>query len=183
MNTKNILFICGGTFDGLADIVGRRVGRNTLGFRAAAESQARRSPSELIAEAQPEDMVKYGLIPELVGRLPVFCALHDLDEDALVRILVEPKNALVKQYRKYFEMEGTDLQFTEESLREAARTAIRRKTGARGLRSVLEGAMLDLMFDLPSRTGLKECVITPEAMRKQGEPILVVEKSKKRKKG
>jgi ATP-dependent Clp protease ATP-binding subunit ClpX len=183
VNTKNILFICGGTFDGLGEIVARRLGRNTLGFHAKASSVGSQSKSDLIGRARPEDLVKFGLIPEMVGRLPVYCALDDLDEDALVRILVEPKNALTKQYQKYFEMEGTDLQFTEDSLRAAARSAIERKTGARGLRAVLEEAMLDIMFDLPSREGLKECVITPEAMLREGEPILVLETSKRRKKG
>ncbi len=183
VNTKNILFVCGGTFDGLEEIVARRLGRNTMGFHAKTASVDKRRKSDLVALARPEDFVKYGLIPELTGRLPVYCALEDLDEDALVRILVEPKNALTKQYQKYFEMEGTNLQFSEDSLRAAARSAIERKTGARGLRAVLEEAMLDIMFELPSRQGLKECVMTPEAMLKEGEPILVLETSKRRKKG
>jgi ATP-dependent Clp protease ATP-binding subunit ClpX len=183
VNTKSILFICGGTFDGLEEIVGRRIGKGALGFKAQAPVVAKQRKAELIAQAHPDDLIKFGLIPEMVGRLPVYCALEDLDEDALVRILVEPKNALTKQFQKYFEMEGADLQFTEESLRAAARTALERKTGARGLRSVLESAMLDLMYDLPSRPGLKECVMTPEAMLKQGEPIVVLEKNRKRKKG
>jgi len=183
VNTKNILFVCGGTFDGLEEIVARRLGRNAMGFHARIVSAGKKPKSELMAEARPEDFVKYGLIPELIGRLPVFCALEDLDEDALVRILVEPKNALTKQYQKYFEMEGTNLQFPEDSLRAAAKCAIERKTGARGLRAVLEETMLDIMFELPSRQDLKECVITPEAVRKEGEPILVLETSKKRKKG
>jgi ATP-dependent Clp protease ATP-binding subunit ClpX len=183
VNTKSILFICGGTFDGLEEIVSRRLGKNTLGFHAKGPSVAKQHKSQLLSQTRPEDLVKFGLIPEMVGRLPVFCSLGDLDEDALVRILVEPKNALTKQYKKYFEMEGTHLEFTEDSLRAAARTAVERKTGARGLRSVLENAMLDLMYDLPSKEGLKECVVTEEAMLKEGEPILVVEKSRKRKKG
>jgi len=183
VNTRSILFICGGTFDGLEEIVARRLGRNTLGFRAKGQRATRRDRGALIAETRPEDLVKFGMIPELVGRLPVFCSLEDLDEEALVRILVEPKNALTKQYAKYFEMEGTTLQFTEDSLKAAAKTAIERKTGARGLRSILEEVMLDIMYDLPSRQDLKECVVTREAMLKQGEPILVLEKSRKRKKG
>lgn len=183
VNTEKILFICGGTFDGLEELVARRLGRNALGFHAKGRGVTRRDKSQMIAQTRPEDLVKFGLIPEMVGRLPVVCGLEDLDEDALVRILVEPKNALTKQYQKYFEMEGTNLQFTEESLRAAARTAIERKTGARGLRSVLEEVMLDIMYDLPSVQGLKECVITPEAMLKKGEPILVLEKGRKRKKG
>ncbi|MCK4547395.1 MAG: ATP-dependent Clp protease ATP-binding subunit ClpX [Candidatus Eisenbacteria sp.] len=183
VNTRNILFICGGTFDGLEEIVSRRLGKNTLGFHAKGPSVAKQHRSQLMAQARPEDMVKFGLIPEMIGRLPVFSSLEDLDEDALVRILVEPKNALTKQYKKYFEMEGTDLQFTDDSLRAAAHSAVERKTGARGLRSVLEEAMLDIMYELPSKRGLKECTITREAMLKEGEPILVVEKSRKRKKG
>ena len=164
IDTTNILFICGGAFDGLVPIIESRIGKKTLGF--GAELQSARDPERVDAlkEVQPEDLTKYGLIPEFVGRLPVVVTLDGLDEDALVRILTEPKNALCRQYSKLLEMDGVQLSFEEEAIREIARKAIARKTGARGLRAIIEDIMLDTMFELPEMTDVNGCVIDADAV-------------------
>ncbi|RKY63313.1 MAG: ATP-dependent Clp protease ATP-binding subunit ClpX [Candidatus Latescibacterota bacterium] len=173
INTKNILFICGGAFGGLEKIVERRINRKVIGFGAQVYRKGDRSIGELLSHVEPEDLIEYGLIPELVGRLPVVCALDDLDEEALMEILVKPKNALVKQYQKYFEMEGIKLKFTDEALRKVVQLARRRGTGARGLRAIMENAMLDIMYKAPSMKDVKECIITEEVIERKAEPEYV----------
>ncbi|MFY9382199.1 MAG: ATP-dependent Clp protease ATP-binding subunit ClpX [Eubacteriales bacterium] len=168
INTENILFICGGAFDGLADVIGKRLGSNSIGFCSDIKSKKGKGTFH---DVIPHDLIKYGLIPELVGRLPVIVALDDLDEEALIRILSEPKNSLVKQYKKLFEMDGIKLEFEKSALRTAASLAIERNTGARGLRNILEKVMEPVMFDAPSLTGVVSVVITDAAMRGIGEPI------------
>jgi len=166
MDTTNILFICGGTFVGLENIIARRMGRKTIGFgsdpQAAAATDQR---NKLLQHATVDDVIEFGMIPELVGRLPVLSALHPLSEDDLVHIMTEPKNSLVKQYQKFFQLENAQLDFTPESLREIARIALSKDTGARGLRSVIEGLMFDIMYDLPEQEAGKSFVITPEVVR------------------
>src|SRR5262247_4649009 len=175
INTKDILFICGGAFDGLDRIVESRVGRTAMGFGAEIKSREDRRIGDLLAMAQPEDLLKYGLIPEFVGRLPVVATLHDLDEPALVRILKEPKNAIIKQYQKYFDLEKVRLKFTDDAVAAIAKEALKRGTGARGLRAILEEVMLEIMYELPSIQGLKECVITREVILSREQPLLVSE--------
>src|SRR5512140_2794109 len=173
INTKDILFICGGAFDGLEKIIEARTGRRQIGF--SAEELANGKASDLaknpFADVEPDDLLRYGLIPELVGRLPVTVPLQALDEDALVRILVEPRNALTKQYQRLFELEDVGLTFDPEALRAIARKAITRQTGARGLRAILESMMTDIMFDLPSRHDVREVIITPEAVTQGVSPM------------
>ena len=176
VDTSNILFICGGAFTGLETIIERRVGKKNLGF--GADHRGKKADSDLgamLAQVQPEDMIKYGLIPEFVGRLPVTATLHELDQDALMAILVEPKNALVKQYSRLFEMDGVRLKFTDPALHAIAKLALERKTGARGLRAILEEAMLDIMYDLPSLDDVEETVIKEEVIGGTGRPIIVYE--------
>ncbi|WP_118132483.1 ATP-dependent Clp protease ATP-binding subunit ClpX [Oceanicella sp. SM1341] len=173
VDTTNILFICGGAFAGLDRIISQRNKGTAMGFGADVKSNEDRRVGELFAELEPEDLLKFGLIPEFVGRLPVIATLTDLDEDALITILTEPKNALIKQYQRLFEMEDTKLTFTTEALRAIARRAIERKTGARGLRSILEDVLLDSMFELPGREGLEEVVVNEEAIRGEAKPMLV----------
>lgn len=172
IDTTNILFICGGAFDGLVPIIENRIGKKTLGF--GAEIQSRRDPArtDALKEVRPEDLTKYGLIPEFVGRLPIVVTLDGLDEDALVRILTEPKNALCKQYEALLDMDGVRLTFEEDAIRSIARQAIERKCGARGLRAIIEDAMLDTMFELPGMPDVNECVITEEAVN-GGKPTLI----------
>ncbi|MGX1899947.1 ATP-dependent Clp protease ATP-binding subunit ClpX [Thermolongibacillus altinsuensis] len=172
IDTTNILFICGGAFDGLETIIKRRLGKKVIGF--GAEAQGDVDEKNLLSKVLPEDLLKFGLIPEFVGRLPVITSLEQLDEDALVEILVKPKNALVKQYQKMLELDNVELEFEEAALREIAKRAIERKTGARGLRSIIEGIMLDVMFELPSRTDVQKCIITAETVRGEKEPTLVL---------
>jgi ATP-dependent Clp protease ATP-binding subunit ClpX len=183
VNTKDILFICGGAFEGLDKIVERRVGQKLLGFGADIKSKKERNTGEFMAMVEPEDLLRYGLIPELVGRLPVVGTLDSLDEDALVSILTEPKNAITKQYQKFFEMEGVKLDFTEDSLRAISLEAMSRGTGARGLRAVLEEAMLDVMYDIPSRSDVIGCTISKECIVASSPPLLTYrgEREKKRK--
>src|SRR5512144_1475248 len=175
VDTTNVLFICGGAFVGVDKIVEGRVGRTGIGFGAEIKSREERRVGDLLAMVQPEDMLKYGLIPEFVGRLPVVATLHDLDEGALVRILREPKNAIIKQYQKYFDLEKVRLKFTDDAVAAVAREAMKRGTGARGLRAVLEEVMLEVMYELPSLPALKECIITREVILNKDRPILISE--------
>ena len=175
VDTTNVLFICGGAFVGLDKIIEARVGRSGIGFGAEIKSREDRRVGDLLAMIQPEDLLKYGLIPEFVGRLPVVATLHDLDEPALVRILREPKNAIIKQYQKYFDLEKVRLKFTDDAVAAIAREAIKRGTGARGLRAILEEVMLEIMYELPSIPGLKECIITREVILNKDRPILISE--------
>jgi ATP-dependent Clp protease ATP-binding subunit ClpX len=173
VDTTDILFICGGAFHGLEKIIERRVGKRSMGFEASLGSRSEKPLGELLAQVQPEDLLKFGLIPEFIGRLPVVATLDELTEDDFVRILTTPKNALVRQYQKYFDLEKVTLKFTEGSLRAIAQEALHRKTGARGLRSILEEVMLDIMFELPSRNDIQECVITEEVVAKRQQPALL----------
>src|SRR5512132_1184401 len=175
VDTANVLFLCGGAFVGLDKIIENRVGRSGMGFGAEIKSREERRIGDLLAMIQPEDLLKYGLIPEFVGRLPVIATLHDLDDQALVRILREPKNAIIKQYQKYFDLEKVRLKFTDDAVAAIAREALKRGTGARGLRAILEEVMLEIMYELPSIQGLKECVITREVILNRERPILVSE--------
>ena len=180
IDTSNILFICGGAFDGLEKIIERRIGQKSIGFGADVKSREEKPIGDLLRQIMPEDLLKYGMIPEFIGRLPVVVALDALDEDALVRILVEPKNALVKQYQKFFEMDGVELEFTEEALRAIARKAMERKTGARGLRSIIENLLLDVMYELPSRDDVQKVIIN-EGCVLRGEPPTLVPAARKAK--
>jgi ATP-dependent Clp protease ATP-binding subunit ClpX len=179
VDTSNVLFIVGGAFCGLEQVIRRRVGVKGLGFGAKIEQKEEISLGELLARVEPQDLTRFGLIPEFVGRLPVIATLSDLSEDDLVTILTQPKNALVKQYQKLFDLEKVKLSFTRESLRATAREAMRRKSGARGLRAILEHAMLDIMYDVPYREGVKECKITDGVILNREPPLLSFEKEKK----
>ena len=178
IDTTNILFICGGAFDGLVPIIENRIGKKSLGFGAEIQSQRDPARTDALKDVRPEDLTKYGLIPEFVGRLPIVVTLEGLDEDALVRILTEPKNALCKQYEALLDMDGIRLTFEEDAIRSIAKQAIDRKCGARGLRAIIEDAMLDTMFDLPGMTDINECVITKEAVN-GGKPTLISGVSKR----
>ena len=177
IDTTNILFICGGAFDGLEKIIESRIGKKSLGFGAELHSEQEKDIGETLRQIRPEDLLKFGLIPEFVGRLPVVVTLDKLDEDALVRILTEPKNALVRQYTKLMRMDGVELEFTDEALRAIAHQAIERKSGARGLRAIIEGILLDIMFELPVREDVKKCVVTEETVLKHKEPELELDAS------
>ncbi|WP_373492023.1 ATP-dependent Clp protease ATP-binding subunit ClpX [Parasphingorhabdus sp.] len=181
VDTTNILFICGGAFAGLEKIIGDRLEGKSIGFGAHVAAPEERRVGELLAQGEPEDLLKFGLIPEFVGRLPVIATLEDLDVDALVTILQEPKNALVKQYRKLFELEDVGLTFTDDALVAVAKKAIERKTGARGLRSIVENILLDTMFDLPDFEGVDEIVIDKDVVAGTKEPVKVIAKSKAKK--
>ncbi|MDF2545310.1 MAG: ATP-dependent protease ATP-binding subunit ClpX [Anaerosolibacter sp.] len=181
IDTTNILFICGGAFDGIDKIIERRIGQKSMGFGADIQSNVKKDVGELLNRIQPEDLLRYGLIPEFVGRVPVVVTLHELDEEALVKILVEPKNALIKQYKKLFEMDNVELEMDEEALKAIAKKAIERKTGARGLRSIVENIMLDVMYDIPSRDDIEKCIVTRETVENNTEPTLVLSDAKKRK--
>ena len=176
VDTSNILFICGGAFVGLDQIIERRVGVKGMGFGADIQRKKDRRMGEVLAQAQAEDLLHFGLIPEFIGRLPVVATLGELDEDALVDILTTPKNALVKQYQKLFEFEDVRLRFTDGALREVAREALKRKSGARGLRAILENAMLDLMYELPSREDVEECIVNEDVIALGSEPLLVLKR-------
>jgi ATP-dependent Clp protease ATP-binding subunit ClpX len=173
VDTTNILFICGGAFGGLEQIIDRRLGGKNIGFGADIQTKKQRSLSELLRHVEPEDLLKFGMIPEFIGRLPIVTALEELDESALMDILSQPKNALVKQYRKLFDLDGVSLKFTDGALKAIASEAIRRKAGARGLRSILEGAMLDVMYEIPSRKTAREVVISEEVILKKSEPVVL----------
>jgi ATP-dependent Clp protease ATP-binding subunit ClpX len=173
VDTTNILFICGGAFSGLERIIAERGRSTSIGFGANVQAPDERRAGELLRNVEPEDLLKFGLIPEFVGRLPVLATLEDLDEDALVKILFEPKNALVKQYQRLFEMEDVQLTFADDALRGIARRAIARKTGARGLRSIMEGILLDTMFELPALDGVEEVVISSEVVEGKARPLYI----------
>ena len=173
IDTSNILFICGGAFVGLESIIERRIGVKGLGFGADIQSKADRPVGEILGAVQAEDLLRFGLIPEFIGRLPVVATLGQLDEAALMDILTKPKNALVKQYQKLFEFEDVRLRFTDGALRAVAKEALQRKSGARGLRAILESSMLDLMYELPSRDDVEECVVSEEVIEQGSEPLLV----------
>jgi ATP-dependent Clp protease ATP-binding subunit ClpX len=181
VNTKDILFICGGAFEGLEKIIEKRIGRKVMGFRAEIKSKSQKSYGEILSLIEPEDLLRFGLIPELVGRLPVVAPFHELNQDSLVEILTKPKNALVKQYQRFFDMEGIRLELTDEALRAAAKLAMKRGTGARGLRAVLEEAMLDVMYDLPSRTDVVACTITKEVILDKSPALLTFRGERKKK--
>jgi ATP-dependent Clp protease ATP-binding subunit ClpX len=174
VNTKNILFICGGAFQGLEKIVERRVGRNVLGFGREEEFTAREERAEFLGLVESQDLMQFGLIPELIGRLPVVTHMHELDRGAMIRILTEPRNALTKQYQKLLDMEDVELVFEPEALEAVADLAIERKTGARGLRSILENIMRDTMFEIPSQEDVRQVIITRDTVRKQAEPTVIL---------
>ncbi|UCF31164.1 MAG: ATP-dependent Clp protease ATP-binding subunit ClpX [bacterium] len=173
VNTDNILFICGGAFVGLEAVIEQRIGAKNLGFGADVKSPTEKDIGEILSQMQPEDLIRFGMIPEFVGRVPVVATLHDLDEESLVRILTEPKNALVKQYQKFFEFENTLLKFTDGALKAVSKEAIKRKSGARGLRAILEDVMLDIMYDLPSQPNVRECIANEDVVLRGADPILL----------
>ncbi|HHT01625.1 MAG TPA: ATP-dependent Clp protease ATP-binding subunit ClpX [Firmicutes bacterium] len=182
IDTTNILFICGGAFDGIERIIQNRIGEKAIGFGAEIRGRQDLSIGEILAKIQPEDLLKFGLIPEFVGRVPVIVSLDALDQEALERILLEPRNALVKQFKKMFDLDGIDLEFKDGAIRAIAEQALQRKTGARGLRSILEDIMLDVMYDIPSRGDVARCVVTEEVVTKGEQPLLVsVESESERK--
>jgi ATP-dependent Clp protease ATP-binding subunit ClpX len=176
VDTTNILFVCGGAFVGLEKIIEHRTGQKSMGFGAQIQGRRGKRISELLAEVQPEDLLRYGLIPELVGRLPVVAALHELDEKALVRILVEPKNAILRQYQKFFDFEHVKLTFTDDAISAVAQEAAKRETGARGLRAILEEIMLDIMYEVPSQSGIAECIVNRETVIERKAPIMLYKK-------
>jgi len=181
IDTTNILFICGGAFGGLEDVIENRVGKKTMGFGAQVQSRKEKDLGQLFDQILPEDLLKFGLIPEFVGRMPVVVTLQALDEEALVKILTEPKNSLTKQYKRLFELDGVDLEFDEDAILEVAKLALERNTGARGLRAIMESAMMDAMYQVPSMQNVHKCVVTKEAIRQTEQPRLIVAKPKPKK--
>jgi len=179
VDTSNILFICGGTFNGLEKIIQRRQGSKVMGFGAKISGREDKRIGEILPLVQPEDLIKYGLIPEFLGRLPVMATLDELSEETLIRILTEPKNALVRQFKMLFDFEGVNLRFTDSALKAIAREAVKRKSGARGLRSIIENCMLDIMYEIPSISNVKECVISEDVVLNKEDPILLYEQTKK----
>ncbi len=179
IDTTNILFICGGAFDGIEKIIKNRTGKQGLGFGAEVASKKDEDISKLLEKIEPHDLMKFGLIPEIIGRLPAIVSLDNLDEEALIRILVEPKNALVKQYKKLFELDNVNLEFDEEALREVAKIAVERKTGARGLRGVLEDVMTNIMFEIPSDESIEKVTITKSVINHEGQPVITRDKTRK----
>ncbi|MBX6721689.1 MAG: ATP-dependent Clp protease ATP-binding subunit ClpX [Dactylosporangium sp.] len=179
IDTTDILFICGGAFDGLEKIIQNRVGKKTIGFGSELVTRGQASVGEYLAQVMPEDLLRYGLIPEFVGRLPIVATLEALDETALTRILTEPKNALVKQYQKFLQLDGIELEFEDAALRAIAKKALERKTGARGLRAIIEDIMLDVMYDIPSRQDIIRCRVTEDVVLNGAEPELQFKKRKK----
>ncbi len=173
IDTSNILFICGGAFDGLRDIINNRIGHQIMGFRAEKIAKDDSALGEILRKVIPDDLLRYGIIPELIGRLPVIATLEPLETDSLVRILIEPKNSLVNQYKKLFQLDNVELSFTQDALKAIAKRAMERKTGARGLRSIIETLMLDLMFEVPSRDEIKKCIIDKNHVEKEGEISLL----------
>jgi len=182
IDTTNILFICGGAFDGIDKLISARTGSKNMGFGAEVRSKERKQIGELLRQILPEDLLKFGLIPEFVGRLPVVVTLDALDEPALVRILLEPKNALIKQYQKFLEIDNVQLEFKEDALDAIAKEALKRNTGARGLRAIIEGIMCNVMYEVPSRTDVSKCIVTKESVLNKEEPILVTVDRKAKKK-
>ena len=179
VDTSNILFICGGTFTGLEQVIQRRLGSKVMGFGAKIVKQEEKSIGETLKLVQPEDLIKYGLIPEFLGRLPVIATLGELNDSALIKILKEPKNALIKQFSKLMEMEGVNLRFTDSALSAIAKEASKRKSGARGLRAIIESCMMDIMYEIPSMENVKECVIGEDTVINKEDPILLFEQPKK----
>ena len=177
IDTTNILFICGGAFDGIEKQVENRIGKKTMGFGAEIRKSGERASAEVMAQVKPEDLLKFGLIPEFVGRLPVMITLSPLDEEALVRILTEPKNALVRQYRKMLDMDGVELEFTEGALRAVAQKALKRKSGARGLRAIIEETMMDAMYEIPSMDNVVKCVVNEESVRDGAKPEFIMDEA------
>lgn len=182
IDTTNILFICGGAFDGIDKIIGARTGKKTMGFGADVQSKEKKKVGEILRQILPEDLLKFGLIPEFVGRLPVIVTLDALDEEALIRILLEPKNALIKQYQKFLELDNVQLEFKEDALKAIAGEALKRNTGARGLRAIIEGIMRNVMYEVPSRTDIVKCTVTKDVVVHNEEPILVTVDRKGKKK-
>jgi ATP-dependent Clp protease ATP-binding subunit ClpX len=178
IDTTNVLFVCGGAFAGLEKVIERRMGRQGVGFMADVVSKADKDPGTIFTHVLPEDLLDFGLIPEFIGRLPVVSAVHNLDEGDLKRILTEPRNALTKQYQKFFQLDGVELVFAEEALGAISAKALERGTGARGLRSIIEESLMGVMFDLPSRTDVRKCVITKETIEKGIDPTLLTEADK-----
>ncbi|MGB8221708.1 MAG: ATP-dependent Clp protease ATP-binding subunit ClpX, partial [Polyangiales bacterium] len=176
IDTSNILFICGGAFVGLDDVIERRIGERTLGFGADIPSRKDKKIGELLERIEPEDLLRAGLIPEFIGRLPVIATLHELNEEALVDILTKPKNALVKQYQRLFEMDGVKLKFAQGALHEVARQALKRNAGARGLRAIMEKAMLDIMYEVPSQSDIREVAVSEEVIASGEKPLIVYAK-------
>ena len=183
IDTTNILFICGGAFAGVDDIIKKRTGEKLMGFGADVQSSTTKDIGAILRDILPEDLLKYGLIPEFVGRMPVIVTLHQLDEAALLSILTEPKNALARQYKRLFEMDGVELHFDEAALKAVAQKAIDRKTGARGLRAILEEAMMDIMYDIPSRSDVVSCTVTKETIERTQPPLLKLREEKRLKSG
>lgn len=177
LDTSNILFICGGAFSGLEEIISRRMSTSAMGFHSQEQVKYDKNDPEIFVNVEPEDLQKFGLIPELIGRLPVICGLHELSDDALLDILQTPKNAITKQYKKLFKMEDVDLEFEEEALKAIVKKAKARKTGARGLRSIMEEAMLDIMYSLPSMENIARCIITAETIEKKAPPVYEKQKA------
>ena len=173
VDTTNILFICGGAFAGLEDIIASRIETSSMGFGAEVSSKGSRDVTALLAQVRTEDLMKFGLIPEFIGRVPIVCSLGSLDEAALIKILTEPKNAIIKQFKKLFDFENVELKFTEGAMRAVVKEALKRKTGARGLRAILEESMLEVMYEMPSAKNLKECIITEEVIVNEADPVLV----------
>jgi len=179
VDTSNILFICGGTFNGMDRVIRNRIGSKLMGFEADIKGKGDVNVNEIMPLVQPEDLIKFGLIPEFIGRIPIVTTLNELSQEALVRILTEPKNALTKQYKKLFELEGVELKFTDEVLTAVAEAALKRKSGARGLRAVLESLMLEIMYDIPSVPEIRECIINEEVVTKGEPPLLLYENQAK----
>lgn len=174
INTENILFICGGAFEGLENIIKDRTGKKSIGFGTKIESQKEINKYEVFQEMLPQDLLKYGLIPEFIGRLPIIATLKDLDKEALIKIATEPKNALVKQYQKLLEMDDVELEFKQEALEAIVDKAIERKTGARGLRSIIEEIMRDIMFEIPSTPNISKCIINKDTVINSTEPEVII---------
>jgi ATP-dependent Clp protease ATP-binding subunit ClpX len=179
VDTSNILFVCGGTFTGLEKVIERRITQKTMGFGAKIIDKKEKKIGELLEKLKPEDLIRFGLIPEFLGRLPIITSIGELNEDSLVKILTEPKNSLVKQYKELLKIEGVDLQFTDEALEAMAKEAVQRKSGARGLRAIMEETMLDIMYEIPSKENVQECVVGEEVVLKNEDPILLYEQPKK----
>jgi len=181
IDTTNILFICGGAFEGIDKIIQARIGEKSMGFGADIKPKKEQDVGELLKYIMPQDLLKFGLIPEMVGRLPIIVTLHALDKDALIKILTEPKDALIKQYQKLFELDGVTLEFEEEAVAAIAEEALKRETGARGLRAILEDIMLDIMYEIPSRDDIEKCVITKDTVLNHSEPMIIISDAQKSK--